>query len=151
MPRNIISIRNREADDEDEEEEDQTAYWAEDISENAFNCLKGEWPTPNKDGFPTKCIENAIEALRWFLGDNHIELKYDVWRKYNVTMPSSIIYSDPTVDWLNAIGKEHKLFFSEAMFKDAMKRLAHHSKFHSQIEYYRNLPKWDKIPRIETC
>jgi hypothetical protein len=99
MPKSIINIQIA-ADDEDEEEA-QTAYWAEDISENAFNCQKGDWPTLNKDGFPTKCIENAIAALRWFLDNNHIELKYDVWRKYNVTKPSSIIHNDPIVDWLN--------------------------------------------------
>ena len=139
-------------DDDEEEDEDQTQYTGTmyDISENAFNCLKGDWPKLNKDGSVKYCIDNVIAALRWLLEDRHIELKYDIWRKYNITKPSSIIYDDHAIDWLNDIGKEHKMFFSIAMFKDAMNRLARHNKFHSRIEYYVNLPKWDQIPRIET-
>jgi hypothetical protein len=133
--------------DTDEEEYDGTMR---DISENAFNCLKGDWPAVKNDGTPTKCVENAIAALRWYLEDNRIELKYDVWRKYDVIEPASIIDSDLTIDWLNAIGKEHNLYFSETMFKDAMKRLGRHNKYHSRITYlYRDLPIWDGAPRIE--
>jgi Virulence-associated protein E len=133
----------------DDDEEDQTAYWAYDVAENAFNCIKGDWPEYNKDGSVKLCLANTIAALRWYLEDNHIELKFDVWRKYNITIPSSAI-DDPHVDWLNEIYREHKVFFSTSMFQNAMRQLARYNKFHSQIEYYWNLPKWDQVPRIET-
>src|SRR5580704_2904099 len=102
--------------EEDDEEEDQnqtsgqTGYWASDLSESAFNCPKGEWPTYNKNGSVKLCVENAIAALRWFLDDRGIELKYDRWRKYQIMSPATI--DDPTIDWLNEISKEHKLYFS---------------------------------------
>jgi hypothetical protein len=131
----------------DDDEEDQTAYWAYDIAENAFNCIKGDWPEYNKDGSVKLCLANTIAALRWYLEDNHIELKFDVWRKYIITIPSSAI-DDPHLDWLNEIYREHKLFFSTPMFQNAMRQLARYNKFHSQIEYYCNLPKWDQVPRI---
>jgi hypothetical protein len=149
-PENLPIVVNEEQEKQGEDEEyDGTLHDVPEYITHAFNCVKGEWPQLNKDGTPKLSLANAIAALRWFLEDKGMELKFDRWRKYQVMfqpIPDDITL---TRDLLNEVHKQYTLFFSPDMFKNAMAQLAAHNKFHSQIERYYNLPAWDGIPRIK--
>ena len=118
-----------------------------------FTCEREKWPVTDKNGLPLSQSANAIAALRWYLEDEGITVKYDHWRNgISINNPKKSKFPREGKEfilknWINRIcDKFHVLFTIEHM-KYASGQLAAFHEFHSLLGYLDDL-KWDGKDRL---
>jgi hypothetical protein len=118
-----------------------------------FNCPRDKWPVTDKNGLPLPQYPNAIAALRWYLEDEGITLRYDHWRNgITIDNPQKSKFPRESKDaivknWINQICDKFNILFTIEHMKYAIGQLAVFHQFHSLLDYFAAL-KWNGIDRL---
>lgn len=112
----------------------------------------GLFPDVTKEGYPRPTLRNTLVAMEQ-LG---VECSFDRFKlKHYVSGTEITDFAGELAD--AAIHRLRELVIQKFRFdpgketvKDSIYTLTNHSRFHPVLEHLASLPKWDKVPRIDT-